>query len=65
MPGNTQLTSLHIYLPEELRDAIDAARGETSRNRWVVEALAREVGRPELADQLREPGRPKNQPDGE
>ena len=37
-----------VRLPQELRDAIDAVRGATSRTRWLVEAargrLEREDG---------------------
>ncbi len=63
MPEKTTLEQVMLYLPAELLTAVDQARGEESRNRWIVEAIAERLGRPELAEELRRPGRPKNQPE--
>ena len=34
-----------VRLPQELRDAIDAVRGATSRTRWLVEAARERLER--------------------
>lgn len=34
-----------VRLPQELRDAIDAVRGTTSRTRWLVEAARERLER--------------------
>ena len=56
---NSTLKQTVLYLPPEILETVDQVRAKKSRNRWIVEAIARHLGRPELAKTLRRQGRPR------
>lgn len=63
--ATTDSTRVELLVPGELLELIDAARGETPRNRWILETVAAKLGKKTAGKMLRGRGRPKKRSEGE